>query len=449
MESVFQAAVRYIRTTRFESLPPAAVQKAKSCLLDTFAAAALGRQCRATQIARKTTLAGLAGAAREASLWFEPALLPVPGALFVNCTAASAADIDDGLDLNRGHAGSPVIPAVLAVCEAGRLPLRQALAAIAVGYELMFVASEALLPYGARHYPIDHGTGSLAALAVAGAVANLLGEEEAVIAEALRVAQAYMPGGDNDRAVESGGMTKENINWGALTGYFALQLARGGYTGQSSVLEKLPRSGEYLKHFTADFSALCGTYVKLHASCRFTHWPLEAVARLGSRVRFQLDQVEGIKVYTFRSATKLLHIKAPGVEAVQYSIPLCLAIVMKYGQLNRPEKLLEWAADPEVRRVAARVSLKWDRRFERRGDEGEGCRVEVRLKDGSRHVAVSSSLPGDRRHPLDYAEVADKFLTSCCAYMPKVGILKLIDCIRDAENQSIERLMSAARLESR
>ena len=66
----------------------------------------------------------------------------------------------------------------------------------------MFVASEALLPYGARRYPIDHGTGSLAALAVAGAVANLLGEEEPVIAESLRVAQAYMPGGDNDRAVE-------------------------------------------------------------------------------------------------------------------------------------------------------------------------------------------------------------------------------------------------------
>ena len=446
MESVFQAAVRYIRTTQYESLPPAALEKARICLLDTFAAAALGRQCRATQIARKTALAGLGCTAQQASLWFEPALFSVPGALFVNCTAASAADIDDGLDLNRGHAGSPVIPAVLAVCEAGRLPLRQALAAIAVGYELMYVASEALLPYGARHYPIDHGTGSLAALAVAGAVANHLGEEELVIAEALRVAQAYMPGGNNDRAVESGGMTKENINWGALSGYFALQLARGGYTGQSSVLERLPRRGEYLRYFTADFSALCGTYVKLHASCRFTHWPVEALARLGSRVRFRMDQVEGIQVRTFRSATKLLHVEAPGVEAVQYSIPLCLAIFMKYGQLNRPEKLLEWAADPEVQRVAARVSLKWDRRFERKGDEGEGCRIEVRLKDGARHIAVSSSLPGDRRHPLSYAEVAEKFLANCCAYMPEAGILKLIDCLRDAENQSVEHLMSAARL---
>ena len=150
-------------------------------------------------------------------------------------------------------------------------------------------------------------------------------------------------------------MTRKTWTRGVFTGYFALQLARGGYTGQSSVLESLPYSGEYLKHLTTDFSALCATYVKQHASCRFTHAPVEALTRLASRVGFRAEQVEGIRVHTFRSATKLLHVEASGIEAVQYSIPICLAIVLKYGQLNRPEKLVEWAADPEVRRVAARV----------------------------------------------------------------------------------------------
>ena len=113
MESVFQAAVRYIRTARYESLPPAAVEKARICLLDTFIAAALGKQCRATQIARRTAQAGLAGAAGRLHSGSSQPCSRCPAGSFVNCTAASAADIDDGLDLNRGHAGSPVIPAVL------------------------------------------------------------------------------------------------------------------------------------------------------------------------------------------------------------------------------------------------------------------------------------------------------------------------------------------------
>jgi 2-methylcitrate dehydratase PrpD len=445
MDSVFQAAVRFIGSARYEGLPASIVNKAKICMLDTFAAAVLGRQCQATQVAKTTALAALSGVAPDATIWFEPHQQPVACAIFINATAASAADIDDGLDLNRGHAGSTIIPAVLAVCESNRCSLKKALAAVAVGYELMFVVSEALLPYGGEGYPIDHGSGSLGAVAVAAALSNLLGEEERCIAESLRVSQAYMPGGNNDRAVESGAMTKENINWGALTGYFAFRLAQNGYTGQTSVLEKLPWSGNLLQHLSPDFSALERTYIKRYASCRFTHWPIEALLKLQTREHFHIEQVDRVTVYTFRSGTMLKLTEAPGVEGIQYSIPLCLAIVAKYGELNKPEKLMQWACDPEVRRLSERVSLKWDRRFERKGDEGEGCKVEIRLKNGSRHTAVCSSLLGDRRQPFGFNEVAKKFLDNCSGYLDHARILELIDCVQDVENQSIERLLSLVR----
>jgi len=102
------------------------------------------------------------------------------------------------------------------------------------------------------------------------------------------------------------------------------------------------------------------------------------------------------------------------------------------------------AADPEVRRVAARVLLKWTAVSSARGRRR---RLQGRSANAG-WVAPHRRFQfpaGDRRHPLSYAEVADKFLTNCCDYMPKAGILKLIDCVRDAENQSVEHLMSAAR----
>jgi 2-methylcitrate dehydratase PrpD len=442
--SVLPHIVRFVSSTSYRKLPPEIVEKAKICLLDTLCAAALGQLCPATAIAKRAFAAPLVTDEPWATVWFEGPKTPVVNAIFINATASSAADLDDGLDLNRGHAGALVIPAVLSTGECRDLATKRLLAAIAVGYEVMFLASDSLLPYGKNRYPVDHGSGSMGAIGVAGALSNLLGLAEDQIGESLRIAQAFMPGGTNDYAVERGSMSKENINWGAVTGYGAVRLAQNGYSGQSSVFEKTPITKGSLNSLSG-FAGLATTYLKTYASCRFTHWPIEALRDIRKKHQFPTECVAEISVHTFKSATALSLTKPMGLEGVQYSIPLCLAIVLKHGDLNAPELRMKWRGDPEIPALAGRVVLKWDKKFEKKYDEGLGCRLEVRLKDGAVFSRVSRSLEGDHRHPFDFPKTSEKFLQNCSELLGEARCLKIIEHVRHIERRSVHRLMELLR----
>ncbi len=112
------------------------------------------------------------GGAAEASVYGRGLRVPARNAALVNGTAAHAFELDDWHAGSLAHLGACVIPPVLAMAEKHRLPGRDVLAAIVVGFEVMARAGMSVVPSVIIHG--FHPTGTRGPMGAAAGVAALL-----------------------------------------------------------------------------------------------------------------------------------------------------------------------------------------------------------------------------------------------------------------------------------
>src|SRR5437879_6176195 len=93
-------------------VPPASFHSARRCLVDALGCAAAGRGHPTASMASRWAEQVLP--AGSSAVWFGEHTLSPVGAAFVNATATSILDLDDGHRAATGHPGAAVIPAVLA-----------------------------------------------------------------------------------------------------------------------------------------------------------------------------------------------------------------------------------------------------------------------------------------------------------------------------------------------
>ena len=120
-----------ILQSRAEVLPAAIRSKAIDCVLDNVAACLAGVSSQPALSARRMAHATFARG--ETPVWFSESRFSPTGAAFCNSMAASSLDLDDGHRLARGHAGSAIVPAVLAQAAHEHYSTARILAAIASG----------------------------------------------------------------------------------------------------------------------------------------------------------------------------------------------------------------------------------------------------------------------------------------------------------------------------
>lgn len=443
----FKKILDFIKNSKFEYLSKEIIDKTKICILDTICAAAMGSCSDSNKIALKVFSYNRFNHfcddkfKKYSSVWFSNKKTTLPNAIFINANSSCAFDIDDGLDLNRGHAGSLIIPAILTVCESNNINTKKIITSIVIGYDLMFYISDYLLPYGKFGYSIDHGSGSIGAIATAASLSNLFNVGRKVMSESLRVSQSFMPGGNNDLSVLQGPMTKENIGWGAFTGYNSFLLARNGYTGQASVIENMisPYNAE---KYLYDHSAIQDTYIKSFAACRFAHWPLDAFKRLRNKYIFRNEEIKKIEIKTFKSAVKLAVKNPENIEGIQYSIQYLLALLIKYNDVNLPQMDKRYKNDKEIKEIAKKVILKQDKRFEKEYDEGEGCELIIVLKNGNIIKETSKKLEGDKNNQFTLNDIYKKFVKNCQSFIDKKKILEITETVNDFEKIEVVALIN-------
>src|SRR5690606_28175964 len=134
MTSAIEVMARFAAQTPSKSIPQEVRDFAATLIHDLLAAASAGISSPLAQTALRAgrKLYGNGGTA----VWFTEDRLSWLGAAYVNSSAASALDIDDGHRGACGHAGAGVIPAVLALAENGDYDGRAIIDAIIVGYEV-------------------------------------------------------------------------------------------------------------------------------------------------------------------------------------------------------------------------------------------------------------------------------------------------------------------------
>jgi 2-methylcitrate dehydratase PrpD len=162
---------------RYDDIPEPMLAVLRRSFLDTMGVAAIGQSTEMSAITRRTARAVFgAGGAGGARMLMDGGLVSPVGAAMAGAFTIDSIDAHDGTTPNKGHVGSAVFPAVLAVADtlvqAGRPVSGQDLAVwLAIGYEVASRAGQVQHATCADY----HTSGSWNAVGVGAAVMRMLG----------------------------------------------------------------------------------------------------------------------------------------------------------------------------------------------------------------------------------------------------------------------------------
>jgi len=404
MTTTIEALAAYVHVARAAPLTAEAREAALRCSLDLVAAAAAGVNAPGPRAARGAARA-LYGAG-DYPIWFTGERSSLLGAVWANCAAAAALDIDDGHRIARGHPGAAIIPAAFAVAQQVGASADDLLKAIVVGYEVGVAVGAARRFYA--------NTGMWSSYGVIAAAGLLKGTPPEQLAQAFAIAGASAPNqlhagaGPAFPALE-GTDVKEGIPWSDVTAISALALAENGHSGPLALLDTDShfRSAEIAAGL-GDQLYIARSYFKFLCCCRHVHAPVEALLELIARHGIAADAIEAIEVDSYSGALRLTNRPDPeGFTEIQFSIPYCLGLVALHGR----EALLPLTGDfverPEIVAIARKVSLRLDPEIEARFPAETLTRVTVEA-GGRRYVSGITAPRGEASAPPSWQELEEK-----------------------------------------
>lgn len=386
----------------WEDLSPARQSKAALCYLDFLSLAAAG--------------ATLPEAAPAASL-ADDGPVRVPGIdRALSCAGAMVAtgylgallQLHDGFGRGGNHPSSAIVPAAHV---AGRgKPMREVLAALAVGYEVANRLSAATHPEQSLRGAAP--TATMGAIGAAAACGRLMGLDAEALGRAVAIAAVTAPIASYEALRLHGSAVPFHGGLAARAGYEAARLAAHGLDGGATALEGRPGADGLLTLLAGreapvpDPAGWTGetldlVFFKPVPGCRHVQPAVEAALDLRAALPENPAEIVAVEIETYPLA--LAFAAAPDARDELYdrlmSVPWCVASTLLRGPLL-PE-LLARPTTPALRALTARTGLRADEPFTADYPDALGARVTVRLADGSR-------LGAERR--LAYGSAADPAL---------------------------------------
>lgn len=369
-------------------------------------------------------------------------------AAFTNASGATTLELDEGHQ-QSGHTAVHVIPPVLAVGEAIDASGLAVLDSIIIAYEIAARLGNLNRPMTAGLHP--HGAWAAVGSAVGVAALLDLGVEQ--IAEAIKIAANPFIGSHWAAAMEGATVRNFYSGYACQHGMVAAMLAANGVTGLDNALIRC------LFNYTAtadiDAGAIRETfadvgdryyletgYMKVHAACRYTHAPIEAVAELSSRNTIDPDTISTITVESFDAAAMLDDPHPHNSLSAKFSIPYAVAAYIVQGSSDVPVFEPPIIFDERILHLAERVHIAVDDRYERLSQAGKwGARVTVATTDGDEYSVAIDDPRGGGDSPFTPAEIEDKFARLVSA----VESEQITDQLRD-DILHIERLERVSQL---
>lgn len=395
---------RFAHGTGFDDLPPHVVDRTKLVLLDTIGAILAGRQER--EIAAASVKLGRRARARRGGS-------PLVNA-FLDGAAGTMLEIDEGNQYARGHPGVHVAPAIFALAGQRRVTGKDAIVAMALGYEIgarIGVASKLRV---AMH---PHGTWGVVGAALA--TAKLHRASAARILETINVASSL--GLATSRRTMLEGATVRNAYAGVanMLGLMAWDLVASGFTGEAdgvgSVYGGVAADDWWPDEMTQDLGVrweIARNYFKRHAACRYTHGALDALRDIVADAGGRLDpeSIDAIHVDTYLWAAQLDHRRPANMLAAKFSLPFALATFVVNGAATLDAFRDAARADAVTRALAARVTVDEDPALTAMLPGLRPARVKVTLHDGRVFLREVMTNRGDAEDPYSGDEVREKFL---------------------------------------
>jgi 2-methylcitrate dehydratase PrpD len=427
--------------TRFDDLPPLAVAKAKTFLLDTLGVGLAGRA--GANLDAVSRLAAAWGAADEATSWRDGTRLSAGSAAIVNAYLIHCLEFDCVHEGAVVHPMATLLSALFAWTEretAQGRPVdgRRFLTALSVGVDvaaLIGVATDS--PVRFFRPATAGGFGGVAA------IANLAGFDAATTRSAFGhmygqtsgTLQPHLEGspllglqiGFNARGaicatdLAAAGMPGPREALSGRYGYFALM--EGGSCHPQRIEERLGREWQIARLAHKPFP-----------SGRLTHGVVHGLRDLMAAHGFAAEDVAAVTVAAPPLVVRLVGRPLLPVPAANYA-KLCLAFVagvyLARGRCDVPDFVGDALTDPSVHRHAAKVRVIQDDNPEENALSPQ--RIVVRLTSGATHEVLLPVVYGHPDAALTDAENGEKF-HRCCAH---AGIPR-------AQAEAVQRLVGQA-----
>jgi 2-methylcitrate dehydratase PrpD len=420
---------------RLADLSDAARTKAKLVILDTIGVAlAAGADPIGRIVAGHVAEAGGRGPSHV--LGFGTKAPPALAAL-ANGALANALDFDEGY-----HVSTHVLPAALAIAEAGGASGGDFLAAFAAGYEIASRLTE-LIDSGRKsgRGPTQRGfwhVGLVGPVAAATVAARLLHLDVAQTRMAIGIATCSSGGfrrnmGTMAKALHSGHAARAGIE--------AALLARRGFTADAEIIEaplgfaraisapdepKWSAIGEDLgRRFVLDDPAP----IKIYPACAPIHPALDAILALRHETGAAPEEVEAIEADFHRFS--LFRLVPENVDGLGFSAPFLLSAAFVCGRLGLSEIGESLLHDARIVALMQRV----------REVGAEPERVTIRFKDGR----VASRQVEKLRRLSQWDTVAEKFRICAAQSLSAAAVEALIASITTLEDQAeVARIVQLA-----
>lgn len=344
--------------------------------------------------------AGSAATAAASVLLEDRLVAAAADAAFVNATAGTFLELDEGVR-PTGHPAMHVVPAALAVAESTHASGADLLRAILAGYEVasrLFVAIRLT-------YPV-HPHGHFGAVGAAVAAA-LLSDGDPVPAARVAATTPLLPVWE---ACFDGATARNTYTGhGARSGVMAAWLHRAGFTGSTNALASaygqiagtIVDADHLSRNLDHASLAITRNYFKRHSACALSHGAIDAVAHLALP---EGAQIESVQVETVSNNMKLARQPAPNDLSGRFSLPYAVATALLRGR-TRPE---DFHFSQDVAKLAELVSVSVASDLEAQWPDAAPARVTVRSSEGTYTAAVRNPR-GHWSDPLTPGEVEQKF----------------------------------------
>ncbi|MFC2066097.1 MmgE/PrpD family protein [Chloroflexota bacterium] len=420
-KDVAYAFAKNVVETKFEDLPPKAVDAAKKGVIDT-----LGVILAASGVI--PSLNGVVEVVREMGGNPESTIIAFGGkapacmAAFANGAMAHCMDYDDIEHSTTYHPSSAVVPAGLAIAERNR-PVngKDFITAIALGQDLGIRLAKSI---PAKRKPPWHRTALLSIFASAATAAKILNLDEEGVVDALGLAFCQSSGTLELRwgvGTDIGGMYPA---FPAKGGVLSALLAQKGVAGIKSCFEG--KAGLFNTYFDGNYdrskltsglgSEFTGadTALKPWPACAANHTYIDAALNLLDEHTITHQDIDHIVIHVGDWAQTLCEPlparqKPASALDAKFSLPFCISVATVQGNVVLDDFISSSLTDPKVLEMAQKVKPKLDDRLNITESGLPPGVVEIHTKQGKTFSKEVSKPLGHPENPITWEAINDKF----------------------------------------
>ncbi|MEC9330672.1 MAG: MmgE/PrpD family protein [Pseudomonadota bacterium] len=399
---------RFLSRTTFEDLPDEVVQRGHQVTADTIAAI-VGGSAEPEVVALTKSMA--TGSVGMATVLGPGQKVQTATAAFLNGTAGTFLEMDEGNQFCQGHPSIHVLPAALAFAESHRLAGEQLLLALTLGYEVA-----ARIGIGATIRKSMHPHGTWGTVGGAVAVAKLAGACSSEFQETINVASTLGLGTSRQTMLQGGTVRNSFAGVSGQMSVMAWDMVKAGFNGERDGLATI--WGSVLSEhwdpaaLTEDLGTrweIARNYFKRHSCCRYNHGALDVLTKICADTPFAISEIDKIRVETYSLAAQLNDRSPRNTLAAKFSVPFAVASTLVNGNSGLASFTWEAIGREEIMALAARVEVVEDQALTEMVPDYRPARVRITLKDGRVLEGFTRTNRGDSEDPYTQEVLTEKF----------------------------------------